>query len=308
MSITQIPKPDPKIAFAGVIIIWTTTPLAIKWSGEGVGFLFGVTGRMVIGALLALVSLALMRVELPWHRDARRVYLAAGLGIFGTMSCVYWSAQFIPSGWISVIFGLTPMATGVMAFYLLGEASLSRHRLLGMLLGAAGLAVIFGRGVGLGEGAVEGVLVVLLAMMLHSASTVWVKSLNQGLPGMSVATGGLLVAVPLFLATWFLTGSTWPREISVRAMGSILYLAFFGSVIGFALYFFVLRHVEATRTALITLITPVTALLLGHWLNDEPLGWRIWFGTALILAGLMSFEGGTLLLRRLLVSRRRAGP
>ena len=290
-----------------MIIIWTTTPLAIKWSGEGVGFLFGVTGRMVIGAVLALVSLALVRVELPWNRDARRVYLAAGLGIFGTMSCVYWSAQFIPSGWISVIFGLTPMATGVMAFYCLGEASLSRHRLLGMVLGAVGLAVIFGRGAGLGDGAVEGVLVVLLAMMLHSASSVWVKSLNQGLPGMSVATGGLLVAVPLFLATWFLTGSTWPSEISSRAVWSILYLAFFGSVIGFGLYFFVLRHVEATRTALITLITPVTALLLGHWLNDEPLGWRIWLGTTLILAGLVSFEGGTLLLRRLLVSRRRAG-
>ena len=102
-------------AFIGVVLIWGTTPLAIKWSGEGVGYLFGVSSRMVIGLILALLVLKLMGLSLPWHAKARRTYIAAGLGIFVAMTAAYWSAQYIPSGWISVMFGLTPIVTGLMA-------------------------------------------------------------------------------------------------------------------------------------------------------------------------------------------------
>ncbi|MET0109749.1 MAG: hypothetical protein ABW084_12685 [Candidatus Thiodiazotropha sp.] len=47
-------------AYLGIVLIWGTTPLAIKWSGEGVGYLFGVTGRMVIGVILALLVLRMI--------------------------------------------------------------------------------------------------------------------------------------------------------------------------------------------------------------------------------------------------------
>jgi drug/metabolite transporter (DMT)-like permease len=50
--------------------------------------------------------------------------------------------------------------------------------------------------------------------------------------------------------------------------------------------------VEATRVALITLITPVIALLLGHILNGEPLQAEVWVGTTAILSGLLLFEYG----------------
>ena len=59
-------------AFIGVIVIWSTTPLAIKWSGEGPGFLFGVSARMLIGTVLCLALMKLVRVALPWDRAARR--------------------------------------------------------------------------------------------------------------------------------------------------------------------------------------------------------------------------------------------
>jgi len=71
-----------------------------------------------------------------------------------------------------------------------------------------------------------------------------------------------------------------------RAAGAIVYLGVFGSVIGFALYYYVIKHLETSKVALITLITPVIALLLGHWLNGEIIGLRLWIGTALILLGL----------------------
>ncbi len=279
-------------AYLGVILIWGTTPLAIKWSGEGVGYLFGVTGRMVISVVLALVLVQLMRLQMPWHHVARRTYLAAGLGIFVAMLSVYWASQFIPSGWIAVLFGLTPIATGLMARFWLTEQGLTPMRLLGVLIALSGLAMIFSAGLDQGVQMAWGVIGVLFSVVVHSASAVWVKRINAELHGLVVTSGGLMVAVPLFLLTWFLQGEAWPGIVDERVISSIVYLGIIGSVLGFALYFYLLRHVETMRVALITLITPVIALLVGQWFNGESVDGRVWFGTLLIMLGLLGFELG----------------
>jgi drug/metabolite transporter (DMT)-like permease len=281
-------------AYLGVLLIWGTTPLAIQWSGEGVGYLFGVTGRMVIGFILALLVLRLFGLRLVWHKQARRTYMAAGLGIFVAMTSVYWSAQFIPSGWISVLFGLSPIATGLMSRIWLKESGLNLWRLIAVMVSLAGLATIFSAGMNLGINFALGVSGVLIAVVAHSASAVWVKRLDASLHGLVITSGGLMVAVPLFLLSWFLQGEHWPVEISERALLSILYLGVIGSVIGFALYFYILRNVETTKVALITLVTPVIALLIGQWLNAEVINERVWLGTALILLGLAGFELGSI--------------
>jgi drug/metabolite transporter (DMT)-like permease len=279
-------------AYIGIVLIWGTTPLAIKWSGEGVGYLFGVTGRMVIGVVLALLVLRMIGLRMVWHKRARDTYLAAGLGIFIAMTSVYWAAQFIPSGWISVIFGLSPIVTGLMARIWLRERGLDLPRFVALLIALAGLTTIFSVGMDLGVSFVLGLSGVLISVVTHSASAVWVKRIDAQLHGLVVAAGGLMVAVPLFLLNWFLQGESWPQVIDQRALSSIVYLGIVGSVLGFALYFYVLRHVETTRVALITLMTPVIALVAGKWLNAEQVDPRIWIGAALIMLGLAGFELG----------------
>ncbi len=278
------------LAALGVIIIWSTTPLAIQWSGEGAGFLFAVTGRMALGAMLALVLLRLLGLRLWWHRRARATYVAAGLGIYTAMLSVYWAAQFIPSGWISVIFGLSPLMTGFLASRLLDEGGLDAARAAGVGLALGGLGVIFYQGEALGGQALLGVTGVLASVLFHSVSAVWVKRHGARIGGLVVTTGGLMVASPLFLLTWFLSGGGWPTQLPERAIGAIAYLGVFGSVLGFALYFYVLRQLSVVRVSLLTLVTPVTALLIGHWLNDEPLRASLWWGVALISLGLLCFE------------------
>ncbi|MCU7843987.1 MAG: DMT family transporter [Candidatus Thiodiazotropha sp. (ex Monitilora ramsayi)] len=280
-------------AYIGVVLIWSTTPLAIKWSGEGVGYLFGVTGRMVIGVVLALLVLQLAGLRLRWNRQARKTYLVAGLGIYFAMTAAYWSAQHIPSGWISVVFGLSPIVTGLMARFWLNEQGLTPPRILALLIALAGLAVIFGVGTEAGAQAVWGLSGMLVSVLCHSASAVWIKRLDARLHGLTVTAGGLIVAVPLFLLSWFLQGQSWPTVVDARTLGSILYLGIVGSVLGFALYFYLLRHVETTRVALITLMTPVIALLAGQWLNGEVVDDRIWVGTLMIMLGLFGFELGS---------------
>ncbi len=278
------------IAYISVILLWATTPLAIKWSGEGPGFLFAVTGRMSIGAVCLAITLALLRQGLAWHRKARLTYLAVALQIYASMLVVYWAAQFIPSGWISVVFGLSPLITALLAAIWLDERSLTLGKCLSYLFGLGGLAIMFGSALQFGPEAALGIIGVLIAAFLQSASAVWIKRINAKLPAMSQVAGGLLLAVPAYLITWAILDGHWPASLPMTSLAAIVYLGAIATTIGFALYYYVLTHLEATRVALITLLTPVLALLLGHTINQEPLTMKVAAGTALILTGLLMHE------------------
>ncbi len=275
-------------AYLGIILIWSTTPLAIQWSTQGAGFAFAVLARMVVGVVLAALLLAIGRIRFPLHARARRSYLAGGLGLFGAMTLTYWGARYIHSGLISVLFGLTPLVTSVFAAFWLGERALTPSRLAGMALGLAGLATIFAEGEGAGGAqAALGLAALVLAVLIYSASMVWIKRIGDDSPPLATTAGTLAVSLPLFGLVWWIVEGRLPADLPPRTAAAIVYLGAFGSVLGFALYFYVIRHMEAGRVALITLITPVLALLLGQTLNAEEIGARVWLGAALIAAGLL---------------------
>lgn len=284
-------------AYLGVILIWATTPLAIKWSAGDAGFLFGVTARMVIGAVLCFAILRLLRVPFPWHRGAVNAYAAAALGVFGAMMSTYWGAQFIPSGFISVLFGITPFATGIMATVWLGERFPSPVRLAGIGLGLVGLFFVFGAGLHLVGQAWLGISAVLFAALLHSASSVWIKRTGAKLHPVALNAGALSIAVPLYVLTWYAFERHLPEQLSTRALGAIVYLGVLGTALGFVLYFYVLKHLPAGVIALITLISPVLALFIGRWLNDEVIHPMVWVGTGCILTGLLLYQFGGRMLR-----------
>jgi drug/metabolite transporter (DMT)-like permease len=215
-------------AFIGVILIWSTTPLAIKWSGQGGGFLFGVSARMLLGALCCLALMGLFSVPMPRDRRALATYVIAGIGMFGSMTATYWGAQYIPSGVVSVLFGLTPVVTGILATQVLGERLFTPGRIGGALLGLGGLLLLFNDELGaMGDGRL-GAAAVLFAVLLHSASTIGVKRIGAEVPAMAMAGGGLAVAAPLYLITWWLADAALPQALPMRTLGSILYLGVVG--------------------------------------------------------------------------------
>jgi drug/metabolite transporter (DMT)-like permease len=286
-------------AFIAVVLIWSTTPLALKWSGEGPGFIFGAFGRMAFAAALCLLLINALRIKLPWHREARNTYLSATLGIYGAMICVYWGAQYISSGLIAVLFGLTPMVTALLARVWLKEQSLTPEKIAGMIFGVLGLLLIFGDRALFGSLEGKGIAVVLLGVFLHAASIVWVKRTNTSLPGIAVTSGGLLFAVPLYFITWLIIDGAPPESLNDRALFSIIYLGVIGSVVGFTLFYYVLKHMEANGVVLITLITPVLALVLGNTINNELIGMNVLSGALLVLSGLAIHQWGGLLYQKL---------
>ncbi|OGS81009.1 MAG: multidrug DMT transporter [Gallionellales bacterium GWA2_55_18] len=279
-------------AFVSVILIWSTTPLAIKWSALGIGFSFAVFSRMALGALLCALLLAVLRVRFPLHRKARLSYVASGLSMFGAMALTYWSAQYVSSGMISVLFGLSPLITSLGAALWLKEEAITPSKVAGMLLGVLGLALVFRGGLGLGEGAFAGLAALFVAVVVQSLGLVWIKRIGDDSPPLATTLGSLIVSLPLFCAAWWLADGHLPAVWPERALAATVYLGVFGSVFGFALYYYMIKHMEAGRIALITLITPVLALLLGHGLNDEAVLPQVWLGTASITLGLCLHRWG----------------
>lgn len=278
------------LAYLGVILIWSTTPLAIKWSGEGPGFLFGVMGRMSIGLAGVLLMLLLTRTPLRLDGPARWTYVAGAVQIYGAMLATYWASQHIPSGWISVVFGLVPLLNAPMAALWLGEQSLTPARLLSYGLGLAGLILMFHSALTFSPEAVFGIGGVLLAALLQAVSAVWVKRINARLPALALVGGSLLLAVPAYWLTWLLFDGDWPIELPPSSLLSIVYLGGIATTFGFTFYFYILRHLPAGRVALITLITPVLSLYVGHIANHEAIHESVMGGAALILGGLLLHE------------------
>jgi len=300
-------------AYLIVIAVWATTPLGIKWSGEALPAFAAAGSRMALAAALGLLWLAARRQGLPLHRQALASYTAALPGIFGSMGCSYMAARDLPSGLISVVFGLAPLISGLMMQWLPGGTRLNGWHWLACVLGLAGLALVFGDSFVLlfQDGAAlvgdearrgRGLLWILSAVTLFAASGIVVQRVGAGLAPMQQTVGGLLFSLPLYGLAMLLSGQGFDYSGDQRGLGAIVYLAVFGSLLGFYCYFQVLARLPAATVALVTLITPVLALLLGAALNDELLGGRVLAGAAVIVAALGLYLLGDRRVRRRVVS------
>jgi len=238
-----------------------------------------------------LLLLLIKQQKLNTSKIAISNYIYAGLGVFVTMSLVYYSSQSIPSGIISVVFGLTPIITGVFALLLLKEAFFKFHKISGLLLGLTGLVTIFGHTLNVATEMIFGLLAVTFAMAFQSFISVKLKQISAPISALETTTGALIISVPLFIISWLLTEGSVPT-ITLKAALSIGYLAVFGSVIGFMSYYYLIRHASVRVVGIVPLITPVFALLLGASLNYETLTATQLSGIILVLIGLGYYEYG----------------
>lgn len=276
-------------AYLAVALLWSTTPLAINWSLDG-GLAFSLFARTAVGVVCALALLRLAGAGLPLTFAAARAYLIGGTSLAGTLLCVYWGAQFVHSGLISVVFGLSPFVTSLIAALWLGERSLTPAKLAGMALALGGLAIVFaGDDLG-GERAVAGLAVMLVAVLINAVGLVGMKRASVGTPPLAITAGIMLVSLPLFGLAWFVGGGALPGAMSLRGALSIAYLGVFGSVAGFALYYYLMKHLSAGALAMITVITPMLALLLGHLLNGEALPPQTGAGAVVLSVGLYLYS------------------
>ncbi|MFZ5724557.1 MAG: DMT family transporter [Pseudomonadota bacterium] len=285
--------PPVLLAWCTVVVVWSTTPLFLHFSTLAFSPALAGGLRMALAALLLLGVLAVTRRMLPSGGRAWTLWLAMLPGVFGSMYCSYLAAQRIPTGLISVIFGLSPVLSALLARRWLAEPALGPVRAFAAAVSLAGLLLIAG-GEALSARSLDpaGVLLVCLAVLLFSASGVAVKKLGAGMDPFVQTTGALLLSLPLYALAWLAEGLPLPQTGSTDyplALGAILYLAVAGSVLGFVCYYHVLQRMPAANAALTTVVTPVFALVLGSGLNDEHLTAGMLAGALLVLAGVAGF-------------------
>ncbi len=277
------------LAYVVVVLIWSTTPLAIQFSSQSLSFMAACALRMSLALGLALVINALLGRRLFDRPGVWQVYLAASIGIFPNMPVVYWSAQWVPSGLIAVIFSLSPFVTGLLSWWLLGDNPFNRKRLLALVLAVVGLGVIFRDQLQVDAQAALGIGGILCSCLMFSLSSVWLKKINAGSDAFNQTAGSLLFALPGLLALWWWLDGDWPTAMGSLSLGAVIYLAILGSLLGFTLFFYVLGNMSPTAVSMITLITPVLALTLGSLLAGEQLNARILAGAGLVAVGLLLY-------------------
>lgn len=277
-------------AYLLVVLIWSTTPLAIHWSNSSLSFVGAITLRMLIASLVVYGLLAIRRESLIVERRDWWVYAASALGLFPNMLLVYWAAQFIPSGLMSVIMGTYPFFVGAFSLLVLRENFFTPAKIAGLLLALVGLWIVNRGQANVSVDGAWGIAAMVLACALWGLSTVMVKRLGAGISPLRMGTGSLLVATPFFLLAWWGVDGELPAFVDHKSLLGVGYLVLMGSVLGHVLWFFVLRECRVTSVSLITLITPVMAISWGM-LAGENYSLSTLLGVGLIMAALALYQG-----------------
>lgn len=277
------------LAYFMVVLIWATTPLTIQWSSDSLSFIAAVLLRMSVALAIGLVINAILRRNLFSQPNVWQVYAAGAIGIFPNMPVVYWSAQFIPSGLVAVVFAMSPFVMGLMTLLVLKQNPFSIKRVVAFLLALIGLVVIFHHQLKFDARAVYGVAGILASCFLFSLSSVLVKKLDVKVDAFNQALGTLLFSLPFLLLTWWLMDGSIPSQVSAKSLVAVGYLSIFGSLIGAALFFYVLANMSPTAVSLVTFITPVLALILGSVVAHERLGVQLWIGAGLVVLALLLY-------------------
>ena len=277
-------------AYATLVVIWATSPLMIVWSNDSLPPLFSGAVRLTVSLILGLGISALLKQRVEFNRPAVQSYFAASLGSFGAMLLTYHGAQFVPSGLMSVLFGVTPILTMVMGLYILQEPLPRPLGRAGIAVALCGLVALFAGKEDNGHFQLQGIASLLGASVLFSLSAVLLKKIDAGVAPFPTTIGALIVSTPAFWVLIYLTDSfVSPSLWSIKSQLGILHLSIFGSLVGWFAYYFILAKTSITAVSLVTLIVPMFAVWIGIVFNDETLSHSQSLASITILAGLAMF-------------------
>ncbi|WP_374964886.1 DMT family transporter [Spongiibacter tropicus] len=277
-----------KLTYLLVIFIWATTPLSIKLGGDTLSPMAALSLRIALAFMVGSAVCTLFGLAGLSVRRNGKLYFAASISLFPNMALVYMATQHISSGLVSLLFGLSPFFTLLLAKPILGENLIRPRKLLALSIAALGLGcIVFDKAALSGDG-LTGIGLMLVSNILFSGSALWVKKLNAELsvPPFEQALGAMAFALPGMLLSWVFVVGVEPIVFSPVSLASLLYLALFASLVGFAAYYFILREMSVEAVSLIPLITPVLAMSLGVLVNNEAVSVGTVVGAGLILLGL----------------------
>ncbi len=272
--------------YAVLVLIWSSTWVSIKIGLEDLPPLFGAGIRFALAGLLLLAGAAL------WRRPLRTdVLLAVVLGVLPfavTYGLIYWAEQYIPSGLTAVLFGMLPLYVALLAAVALPSEPLRARVLAGIGIAIGGLALAFGESLELGHEdlALLAAIAVVVSPIASAAGNVAIKRRPAETDPVALNGWAMLLAGVMLLVVSAVAESWGETAWTVESIGSIVYLAAFGTAFSFVSLTVLLRELPAVTVSFISVLIPFGALVFGAVLEDEVVTGTAVAGAALVAAGI----------------------
>lgn len=279
----------PLIVWLILCLIWGSTWIFIKLGLRDLPPITFAGLRFLFASVILWAIVFARRRPLPNNRSDWLKLAWAGIISFAlNYGLIFWGEQHINSGLAAVLQAMIPVFGLIFAHVYLPNERITARKLLGAAVGVAGVSLIFYDQMKVeGVAALQGSFALLLSSVCVAYTNVFIKARCQHIDSSVLAAGQMVWAVvPLLAVAAIWEGNPFDHHWSAQSALSLAYLTLVGSVLAFLLYFWLVTKIEVTKTMLIALVTPVTALLIGKLTLDERLSWRIAVGSAAILAGI----------------------
>lgn len=277
------------LLYTTTVLIWGTTWLALKWQLGVTAIPFSIAGRFLLAAFIMLAYLLLRKKLIVPKGEVLYLILLQGVFLFCcNFLCFYTASAWIPSGLIAVIFSTSTLWNALSARFILHK-QIQPKVWLGGGLGLVGLLFLFWPEIAVHTASInvlKGFGLALLGTLFFSSGNL-ISARLQTLGATPLQTNGwaMLCGASVLLVGSLFSGLSWQIDPSPRYWGALVYLAFFGSVIGFTAYLMLVGRIGPERAAYSTVLFPIVALNLSVWFEDYHWSLSGLWGLALVIAG-----------------------
>lgn len=256
--------------------------------------------RVALGAAILLPLLRRQGIGFPKGAAGWTPFVAIGLlNNVIPFSLIVVGQTFVPSGLASILNATTPLFT-VMVMAGAGEEALQMRRVAGVALGIVGVVVLRGWGIEARPGQGLGILLCLGGAFSYGFAALAARRLLKDSPPLGTATFQLMASTVMMAAVAGVMEQPWRLPMpGLTIWFAVLGLAGLSTALAYIVFFQILRRSGATNVMLVTLLIPVTAILLGWLVLGEPIFAREIAGAIVIGSALLVIDGRVLnLLRR----------
>lgn len=277
------------VSLLAVAIVWGTTYLGIRIAVETIPPWFVTTMRQSMAALILLIIL-LRNKEFKWigWPSMRRQMLLSTLMIVVANGMTTVAEQTIPSGLTSLLNALSPIAV-FLGSVAIGLQKPTLKGFIGVIIGFLGVAFIFRDGIGdlLDPNYKTGIMFLAIAILGWASGTIYAKKYTHESSNiiLDLFYQFIFSAVVQLVLAFIFSPTIEPSSWSLQSLGAVVYLAVFGSVIGFFCYIYALKKVTATEVSILSYFNTVIAIFLGWLILDEVITIDLLIATVLIIVG-----------------------
>jgi drug/metabolite transporter (DMT)-like permease len=283
------PTLEAYAAWIAVCFFWGTTYVAIRIAVESYPPFFMAGVRFVLAGSCLFAFLILRGRRLP---DQRALVDAAvvGLALLTVANgLVAWSEQWVPSSLAALVVATLPFWMIGIEAALPGGERITARQVLGVLVGFAGLLILFSPDL---SGAVDrnylkGIFGLLLAPASWAAGSVYAKYRAVKTDPLMAASLQMTIGGLVLLLAGIALGEHRGLVFDPRGLTAVVYLIVFGSIVGYVCFIYILDKLPSSTVSMYAYINPVIAVILGKVVLNERMDLSVVAGTGVILFGVL---------------------